>query len=94
MFSFINVLFLKQHEGYFGTNLVDVSSGQMTRTTPEQAHPSSNFRITTAAGRSTREVRLSAYQATYTADLQSNRVSNLKPSDSEDETMLLGHHNI
>ncbi|GBO31769.1 hypothetical protein AVEN_150738-1 [Araneus ventricosus] len=30
-------------------------------------------------------------QAPYTADLQWNRVSNLKPSDPEAETLPLGH---
>ncbi|GBM34109.1 hypothetical protein AVEN_235053-1 [Araneus ventricosus] len=30
---------LKQHEGYFGTDLVILNLGQMTRTTPERTHP-------------------------------------------------------
>ncbi|GBL78861.1 hypothetical protein AVEN_48849-1 [Araneus ventricosus] len=32
-------LVLKQHEGYFGTDLVILNRGQMTRTTPELAPP-------------------------------------------------------
>ncbi|GBM24571.1 hypothetical protein AVEN_6529-1 [Araneus ventricosus] len=35
---------LKQHDDYFGTDLVIVSHGQMTRTTPELAPSSPNFR--------------------------------------------------
>ncbi|GBM22275.1 hypothetical protein AVEN_144651-1 [Araneus ventricosus] len=33
----MNVPFLKQHEGYFGTDLVILNHGQMTRTIPELA---------------------------------------------------------
>ncbi|GBN30892.1 hypothetical protein AVEN_239465-1 [Araneus ventricosus] len=41
---------LKQHEGYFGKDLVILNSGQMTRTTPELA-PSRNFYATPTCGR-------------------------------------------
>ncbi|GBO37013.1 hypothetical protein AVEN_240801-1 [Araneus ventricosus] len=49
--SYINVPFLKQHEGYFGTDLVILNLGQMTRTTPGLAPPSPNFHATPAGGR-------------------------------------------
>ncbi|GBM32642.1 hypothetical protein AVEN_89640-1 [Araneus ventricosus] len=42
---------LKQHEGYLGTDLVILNRGQMTRTTPELASPSPNFRATPTRGR-------------------------------------------
>ncbi|GBM64625.1 hypothetical protein AVEN_28226-1 [Araneus ventricosus] len=42
---------LKQHEGYLGTDLVILNCGQMTRTTPELAPPSPNFRATPTGGR-------------------------------------------
>ncbi|GBM66184.1 hypothetical protein AVEN_246404-1 [Araneus ventricosus] len=42
-----------QHEGYFGTDLVILNLGQMTRTTPELAPPSPNFHATPAGGRLT-----------------------------------------
>ncbi|GBM23278.1 hypothetical protein AVEN_214546-1 [Araneus ventricosus] len=35
---------LKQHEGYFGTDLVILNIGQMTRMTPKLARSSPNFR--------------------------------------------------
>ncbi|GBN57575.1 hypothetical protein AVEN_17322-1, partial [Araneus ventricosus] len=41
----------KQHEGYLGTDLVILNQGQMTRTTPELAPPSPNFRATPTGGR-------------------------------------------
>ncbi|GBO02126.1 hypothetical protein AVEN_154094-1 [Araneus ventricosus] len=43
----------EQHEGYFGTNLVILNLGQMTRTTPELAPPSPNFHATPTGGRLT-----------------------------------------
>ncbi|GBM13671.1 hypothetical protein AVEN_148193-1 [Araneus ventricosus] len=43
---------LKQHD-YFGTDLVILNLGQMTRTTPELAPPSSNFHATPTGGRLT-----------------------------------------
>ncbi|GBM29908.1 hypothetical protein AVEN_246467-1 [Araneus ventricosus] len=49
--GYINVPFLKQHEGYLGTDLVILNRGQMTRTTPELAPPSPNFRATPTGGR-------------------------------------------
>ncbi|GBM19870.1 hypothetical protein AVEN_186144-1 [Araneus ventricosus] len=33
-FSYINVPFLKQHEGYFGADIVILNHGQMTRRAP------------------------------------------------------------
>ncbi|GBL97278.1 hypothetical protein AVEN_274625-1, partial [Araneus ventricosus] len=39
------------HEGYFGTDLVILNRGQMTRTTPELAPPSQSFRATPTGGR-------------------------------------------
>ncbi|GBN46187.1 hypothetical protein AVEN_28543-1 [Araneus ventricosus] len=42
---------LKQHESYFGMDLVILNHGQMTKTTPELAHPSPNFHATPTAGR-------------------------------------------
>ncbi|GBM25520.1 hypothetical protein AVEN_165922-1, partial [Araneus ventricosus] len=36
-FSYSNVPVLKQHEGYFGTYLVKLDPGHMTRTTPQLA---------------------------------------------------------
>ncbi|GBN65511.1 hypothetical protein AVEN_124378-1 [Araneus ventricosus] len=35
--------FLKQHEGYFRTDLVILNLGEMMRTTPELAPPTLNF---------------------------------------------------
>ncbi|GBN61250.1 hypothetical protein AVEN_128969-1 [Araneus ventricosus] len=49
-FSYINVP-LKQHEGYFGTDLVILNHGQMTRTTPELAPTFPNFHATPTGGR-------------------------------------------
>ncbi|GBM88142.1 hypothetical protein AVEN_213957-1 [Araneus ventricosus] len=42
---------MKQHEGYFWTDLVILNHGQMTRTTPELAPPSPNFHDTPTGGR-------------------------------------------
>ncbi|GBM36875.1 hypothetical protein AVEN_82859-1 [Araneus ventricosus] len=54
MFSLVILTsLLKQHEGYFGTDLVILNLGQMTRTTPELAPPSLNFHATPTGGRLT-----------------------------------------
>ncbi|GBN58540.1 hypothetical protein AVEN_16692-1 [Araneus ventricosus] len=45
--------------------------------------PSSNLRTTVVGGRLTHDVRFNINQATYMADLQWNRVSNLAPSGTE-----------
>ncbi|GBN63813.1 hypothetical protein AVEN_190365-1 [Araneus ventricosus] len=47
------VISVNQHEGYFGTDLVILNLGQMTRTTPELAPPSPNFHATPTGGRLT-----------------------------------------
>ncbi|GBM16321.1 hypothetical protein AVEN_194059-1 [Araneus ventricosus] len=39
-----------QHGAYFRTDLVILNHGQMTRTTPELAHPSPNFHATLTGG--------------------------------------------
>ncbi|GBM72741.1 hypothetical protein AVEN_67707-1 [Araneus ventricosus] len=50
--GYINVPFLKQHEGYLGTDLGILNRGQVTRTTPELVPaPSPNFRATPTGGR-------------------------------------------
>ncbi|GBN71404.1 hypothetical protein AVEN_90135-1 [Araneus ventricosus] len=41
----------KHHESYFGTDLVILNHGQMTRTTPELAPFSPNFHATPTGGR-------------------------------------------
>ncbi|GBL76419.1 hypothetical protein AVEN_53191-1 [Araneus ventricosus] len=81
-----SVPFLKQHEGYFGTDLVNLNRCQMTRTAPELANPSPNFHITPAEGRSIHD-RFNVHQAPYTENLQWNRVSNLDPSGLKAETL-------
>ncbi|GBM74015.1 hypothetical protein AVEN_57815-1 [Araneus ventricosus] len=48
--------FLKQHDGYFGTDLVALNRGQMTRTTPELVPPSLNFHTTSVGKRLTPHV--------------------------------------
>ncbi|GBN61306.1 hypothetical protein AVEN_54686-1 [Araneus ventricosus] len=44
--GYINVPSLKQHEANLGTDIVFLNRGQMTRMTPELAHPSPNSRAT------------------------------------------------
>ncbi|GBN78370.1 hypothetical protein AVEN_177162-1 [Araneus ventricosus] len=41
----------RQHEDYFGTDLVSLNHGQMTRISPELAHHSPSFRTTSGEGR-------------------------------------------
>ncbi|GBM71923.1 hypothetical protein AVEN_102951-1 [Araneus ventricosus] len=48
IFSYINVPFLKQHEGCFWTALVILNRGQMTRTTAGLAPPFPSSRIAPA----------------------------------------------
>ncbi|GBM64031.1 hypothetical protein AVEN_252142-1 [Araneus ventricosus] len=63
----------------------------MTRTTPELASPSPNFHATPTGGRLATAYDLAcSKQAPYTVDLQWNRVSNLRPSCPEVETLPLG----
>ncbi|GBO15086.1 hypothetical protein AVEN_237407-1 [Araneus ventricosus] len=54
--------------GDFGTDLVILNCGQMTRTTPDLAPPSPNFRTTPAGGRLAPYVRFDVQQAQYTTD--------------------------
>ncbi|GBN07219.1 hypothetical protein AVEN_4328-1 [Araneus ventricosus] len=42
---------MKQHEGYFGTDLVISNHGQMTRATPELVSLSPSFHATPTGGR-------------------------------------------
>ncbi|GBM78127.1 hypothetical protein AVEN_17051-1 [Araneus ventricosus] len=42
---------MKQHEGYFGMDLVILNHGQMMRTAPELAPPSPNFHATATGER-------------------------------------------
>ncbi|GBN09613.1 hypothetical protein AVEN_44887-1 [Araneus ventricosus] len=81
---------LNKIEGYFGTCLVNLNRGQMTRVTPELAPASPNFR-NTPAGRHFTHVRFNVPQAHKQADLQWNRASHLKPFGSEAETLPQGH---
>ncbi|GBN14348.1 hypothetical protein AVEN_214559-1 [Araneus ventricosus] len=65
----------------------------MTRTTPELAILSKFPRHTN--GRAFGHyIRFSVQQAPYTADLQCNRVSNLRLSGPEVETLPLGHRGL
>ncbi|GBO15856.1 hypothetical protein AVEN_229143-1 [Araneus ventricosus] len=65
----------------------------MTRATPVLAPPSPNFRATPTGERLATTYDL-ACNAPYTADLQWNRVSNLRPSGPEVETLPLGHRGL
>ncbi|GBO42796.1 hypothetical protein AVEN_270968-1, partial [Araneus ventricosus] len=56
--------------------------------------PSRNFHTTPAGERLTPYVRFNMQQAEYTVDLQWNRVSNLKPSCPEADTLSLGHRGL
>ncbi|GBO10978.1 hypothetical protein AVEN_29882-1 [Araneus ventricosus] len=62
----------------------------MTRTTPELAASSLSFLATPAGGCVTITCDLACNRFTYAAALQRNRVSNLKPSFPEAETLPLG----
>ncbi|GBM36841.1 hypothetical protein AVEN_82831-1 [Araneus ventricosus] len=65
----------------------------MTRTTPELAPP-----LQASAPHQREDVwplrTISVQQAPYTADLQWNRVSNLRPSSPGVETLPLGHRGL
>ncbi|GBN74598.1 hypothetical protein AVEN_47142-1 [Araneus ventricosus] len=80
-----------QHEGYFGTDLIIVRHGQMTRTTPGLAHPLSKLPHHTDGRTFGHYVLFTVQQSPYTGDLQRNRVSNLEPSGPKAETLSLGH---
>ncbi|GBN40407.1 hypothetical protein AVEN_199480-1 [Araneus ventricosus] len=60
-------------------------------TTPELTPPSLNFRIIPGGGCLAFTYDLACYRYTYTADLQWNGVSSLKPSSPEAENLPLGH---
>ncbi|GBN37912.1 hypothetical protein AVEN_91465-1 [Araneus ventricosus] len=66
----------------------------MTRTTPELAPPSPNFCSSPTGGRLATTYDLAYKRPPYTADLQWNRVSNLRPSGPEVETLPLGHRGL
>ncbi|GBM30211.1 hypothetical protein AVEN_165812-1 [Araneus ventricosus] len=72
-------------------NLVILNRGQLTRTTPELANTSPNFRTTLLGGRSPSMYDLTCIEATCTVDLQWNWVSSLEPSGPEAETLPRGH---
>ncbi|GBO28268.1 hypothetical protein AVEN_24545-1 [Araneus ventricosus] len=57
------------------------------------SNSSANFRSTPAGGRLATTYAC-VQQAAYTADLQWNRISNLRPSGSEVETLPLGHRGL
>ncbi|GBL74821.1 hypothetical protein AVEN_243670-1 [Araneus ventricosus] len=54
---------LKKHKDYFGTHLIILNYGQMSRTTPEPAPSSPSFRTTLSGGHLTPAVRFSSHQA-------------------------------
>ncbi|GBN98023.1 hypothetical protein AVEN_225516-1 [Araneus ventricosus] len=72
---------MKQHEGYFRTDLVILIR--------DEDAPSPNFRTTPAGVRLAPYLWFNVQQAPYTTDLQGNRVSNVEPSGSE--AIPLGH---
>ncbi|GBN20446.1 hypothetical protein AVEN_188504-1 [Araneus ventricosus] len=65
----------------------------MTRTTLELTPLSPIFCTTLVGGRLSLTSDLTCNRPTYTADLQWNRVTNLKPSGPETKTLPLGHNN-
>ncbi|GBM58125.1 hypothetical protein AVEN_125013-1 [Araneus ventricosus] len=80
---------LKQHEGYFGTDLQILNRGSTTRRTPELAPPLQTSAVPLGPTSDLTWIRL-----TNTSYLQWNRVSNLKPSGFEAETLPKGHHGL
>ncbi|GBL72308.1 hypothetical protein AVEN_88537-1, partial [Araneus ventricosus] len=86
--------FWKQHEGYFGMDIIILNLGQMTRTAPELAMPSPNFRTPPAGKGLTSYVGFSMQQVQYTVDLHCNRVSNPEPSDPEADNLPIGQRGI
>ncbi|GBL86762.1 hypothetical protein AVEN_96004-1 [Araneus ventricosus] len=84
----------QQHGGYFGTNLVILNRGQMTRTTLSQ-HPQ-NFRAPPKVKQlAPTDLAYTIHYiysvSTYTV-LRWNWVSNLEPSGIKVETLQPGHH--
>ncbi|GBM87328.1 hypothetical protein AVEN_53506-1 [Araneus ventricosus] len=57
---------LKQHEGHFGTDLVILNRGQVTRTTPELALPLSEIPHRPSRRTFGHEVRFSAHHYSHT----------------------------
>ncbi|GBL85951.1 hypothetical protein AVEN_63254-1 [Araneus ventricosus] len=81
---------LKQREGYFGTDLVILNRGQMTKATPELAASSPSFHSTPAGGHLA-STDLTCTRLAYMAVLRWNRVSNLEISSPKVETLPPGH---
>ncbi|GBN87081.1 hypothetical protein AVEN_76619-1 [Araneus ventricosus] len=81
---------MKQHQGYFGTDLIILNRRQMMRTIPELAPP-----LQTSAphqrcfGLATMDLPRTG--PAYTAFLRWIRASSLEPSGPEAEALPLGH---
>ncbi|GBN74797.1 hypothetical protein AVEN_172417-1 [Araneus ventricosus] len=69
---------LKEHEGYFGMDLLILSRGQMTSTPELAPHCKLPHHTSGRTFDPRRQIR-----STHMAGLQKNRVSNLVPCDSE-----------
>ncbi|GBO13373.1 hypothetical protein AVEN_47160-1, partial [Araneus ventricosus] len=87
-------LALKQHEGYFGTDLVSLIRGQMTRTAPGLESLSLGFRATPAGGRLAPYIWLNLQRARWTMGHRWNRVSVLERSSPKAETLPLGYRGL
>ncbi|GBM78946.1 hypothetical protein AVEN_40510-1 [Araneus ventricosus] len=79
-----------QHEGYFGTDLVILNLGQMTRTTPDLVPSLQSSVPHQREDVSPPTYDLACKQAQYTTDLRWNQVWNLKPSGPKAQTLPLG----
>ncbi|GBL85810.1 hypothetical protein AVEN_63149-1 [Araneus ventricosus] len=88
--SYIYVPFCSNTRAILGRTTVILNCGRMTRTTPETALASPNFRAT-PAGRHLASTDFTCTRPAYTAVFRWNRVSNLESSDLEAETLPQGH---
>ncbi|GBM56942.1 hypothetical protein AVEN_82433-1 [Araneus ventricosus] len=86
-----SMLVLKQHEGYFGTDLAILNRGQITSSTPELSLPSPNFRTNPAGRRLVTTCDLT-FNSTHTLRIFSGIGSRTwKP---EAETIPEGHRGV
>ncbi|GBM51441.1 hypothetical protein AVEN_147124-1 [Araneus ventricosus] len=90
-FQFV-ISFSKQHEGYFGTDLLSLNRSQMMRMTPQLTLPSPNFRTTPTGG------RVATPKYDFTCNNPNTRrifsgigFEDLEPSGPEVKALSLGH---